>query len=52
MTDDRTALNLEVSSLQETVSRLEGRIKEREEEAKRYGSYYSSILWNCNITML
>lgn len=38
VTDDRTALKLEVSSLQETVSRLEGRIKEREEEAKRYGS--------------
>lgn len=38
MTDDRTALKLEVSSLQETVSRLESRIKEREEEAKRFGS--------------
>lgn len=35
VTDDRTALKLEVSSLQETVSRLESRIKEREEEAKR-----------------
>lgn len=38
VTDDRTALKLEVSSLQETVSRLESRIKEREEEAKRFGS--------------
>ncbi|XP_058503520.1 C-Jun-amino-terminal kinase-interacting protein 4 isoform X1 [Solea solea] len=35
LTDDRTALKLEVTSLQETVSRLEGRIKEKEEETKR-----------------
>ncbi|XP_026172779.1 C-Jun-amino-terminal kinase-interacting protein 4 isoform X2 [Mastacembelus armatus] len=33
--DDRSALTLEVTSLQETVSRLEGRIKEKEEESKR-----------------
>lgn len=37
LTDDRFTLQLEVSSLQETVSRLEGRIKEKEEEAKRCG---------------
>ncbi|XP_070692091.1 C-Jun-amino-terminal kinase-interacting protein 4 isoform X2 [Pempheris klunzingeri] len=35
LTDDRSALQLEVTSLQETVSRLEGRIKEKEEETKR-----------------
>ncbi|XP_034554133.1 C-Jun-amino-terminal kinase-interacting protein 3 isoform X2 [Notolabrus celidotus] len=35
LTDDRSALKLEVSSLQETVSRLEGRMREKEEEAKR-----------------
>nr|XP_046256072.1 C-Jun-amino-terminal kinase-interacting protein 4 [Scatophagus argus] len=35
LTDDRSALQLEVSSLQETVSRLEGRLKEKEEEIKR-----------------
>lgn len=37
LTDDRFTLQLEVSSLQETVSRLEGRIKEKEEETKRSG---------------
>ncbi|XP_027142557.1 C-Jun-amino-terminal kinase-interacting protein 4 isoform X2 [Larimichthys crocea] len=35
LTDDRSALKLEVSSLYETVSRLEGRVKEKEEETKR-----------------
>ncbi|XP_070767740.1 C-Jun-amino-terminal kinase-interacting protein 4 [Enoplosus armatus] len=35
LTDDRSALKMEVSSLQETVSRLEGRMKEKEEETKR-----------------
>ncbi|XP_020502373.2 C-Jun-amino-terminal kinase-interacting protein 4 isoform X2 [Labrus bergylta] len=35
LTDDRSTLHLEVSSLQETVSRLEGRMKEKEEETKR-----------------
>ncbi|KAM9852664.1 C-Jun-amino-terminal kinase-interacting protein 4 isoform 2-T2 [Aulostomus maculatus] len=35
LTDDRSALNLEVTSLQETVFRLEGRMKEKEEEIKR-----------------
>ncbi|TWW79132.1 C-Jun-amino-terminal kinase-interacting protein 3 [Takifugu flavidus] len=35
LTDDRFTLRLEVSSLQESVSRLEGRIKEKEEETKR-----------------
>ncbi|XP_067366750.1 C-Jun-amino-terminal kinase-interacting protein 4 isoform X2 [Channa argus] len=35
LTDDRTALTLEVTSLQETVLRLEGRMKEKEEETKR-----------------
>ncbi|KAM9353191.1 C-Jun-amino-terminal kinase-interacting protein 4 [Symphorus nematophorus] len=35
LTDDRSALQLEVSSLQETASRLEGRMKEKEEETKR-----------------
>ncbi|XP_035528472.1 C-Jun-amino-terminal kinase-interacting protein 4 isoform X1 [Morone saxatilis] len=35
LTDDRSALTMEVASLQETVSRLEGRMKEKEEETKR-----------------
>ncbi|XP_075321828.1 C-Jun-amino-terminal kinase-interacting protein 4 isoform X2 [Odontesthes bonariensis] len=35
LTDDRSALILEVATLQETVSRLEGRMKEKEEEIKR-----------------
>ncbi|XP_040923674.1 C-Jun-amino-terminal kinase-interacting protein 4 isoform X2 [Betta splendens] len=35
LTDDRAALNLEMASLQETVSRLEGRMREKEEETKR-----------------
>ncbi|CAF97927.1 unnamed protein product [Tetraodon nigroviridis] len=35
LTDDRFTLQLEVSSLQETVLRLEGRIKEKEEETRR-----------------
>ncbi|KAG7237617.1 hypothetical protein INR49_032063 [Caranx melampygus] len=35
LTDDRSALKLEVTSLQETVSRLEARMKEKEEENKR-----------------
>lgn len=37
LTDDRFSLQLEVSSLQETSARLEGRIKEKEEETKRSG---------------
>lgn len=39
LTDDRFTLRLEVSSLQESVSRLEGRIKEKEEETKRSEIY-------------
>lgn len=35
LTDERSALKLEVDTLQETVSRLEGRVKEKEEETKR-----------------
>lgn len=35
LTGDRSALQLEVTTLQETVSRLEGRMKEKEEETKR-----------------
>ncbi|KAM3849573.1 C-Jun-amino-terminal kinase-interacting protein 4-like [Diretmus argenteus] len=35
LTNDRSALKLEVTSLQETVSRLESRMKEMEEETKR-----------------
>lgn len=35
LTDDRSALIMEVATLQETVSRLEGRMKEKEEELKR-----------------
>ncbi|XP_060937416.1 C-Jun-amino-terminal kinase-interacting protein 4 [Limanda limanda] len=35
LTDDRSALKLEVTSLQETVSRLEGRVKEKDDETKR-----------------
>lgn len=46
LTDDRSALKLEVSSLQETVSRLEGRMKEKEDETKRYGRlfFYFNII--------
>lgn len=36
LTDDRSTLKLEVTSLQETVSRLEARMKEKEEEIKRF----------------
>ncbi|XP_055083708.1 C-Jun-amino-terminal kinase-interacting protein 3 isoform X2 [Periophthalmus magnuspinnatus] len=35
LTDDRSALQLELSSLQETVARLDNRLKEKEEEIKR-----------------
>ncbi|XP_071396468.1 C-Jun-amino-terminal kinase-interacting protein 4 isoform X2 [Centroberyx affinis] len=35
LTNDRSAVKLEVTSLQETVSRLESRAKEMEEETKR-----------------
>ncbi|KAM6968361.1 C-Jun-amino-terminal kinase-interacting protein 3 [Aplochiton taeniatus] len=35
LTNDRSALKLEVTSLQETVIRLEGRMKEMDEEARR-----------------
>nr|XP_061813427.1 C-Jun-amino-terminal kinase-interacting protein 4-like [Nerophis lumbriciformis] len=35
LTDDRSALKLEVASLRETACRLESRMKEREEEMKR-----------------
>jgi len=36
LTDDRSALQLEGTALQGTVSRLEGRMKEKEEEIKRW----------------
>lgn len=46
LTDDRFTLQLEVSSLQETVSRIEGRIKEKEEDTKRSGiKLLLLILW-------
>uniref|UniRef100_A0A3Q2YQ90 C-Jun-amino-terminal kinase-interacting protein 4-like n=1 Tax=Hippocampus comes TaxID=109280 RepID=A0A3Q2YQ90_HIPCM len=35
LTDDRSALKLEVTSLRETAARVEGRMKEKEEELKR-----------------
>ncbi|XP_077576820.1 C-Jun-amino-terminal kinase-interacting protein 4 [Stigmatopora nigra] len=35
LTDDRSTLKLEVASLRETVSRVDSRIKEREEEMRR-----------------
>ncbi|XP_047217278.1 C-Jun-amino-terminal kinase-interacting protein 4 isoform X2 [Girardinichthys multiradiatus] len=35
LTDDRSALTLEVTTLQETVARVEGRLKEKEEEIRR-----------------
>ncbi|KAM4568411.1 C-Jun-amino-terminal kinase-interacting protein 4 isoform 2-T2 [Fundulus diaphanus] len=35
LTDDRSALTLEVATLQETVAHVEGRLKEKEEEIKR-----------------
>ncbi|CAN9513682.1 unnamed protein product [Ophioblennius macclurei] len=35
LTDDRSALKMEVNTLQDTVSRLEGRMKEKEDETKR-----------------
>uniref|UniRef100_A0A3P9CJ07 C-Jun-amino-terminal kinase-interacting protein 3 n=1 Tax=Maylandia zebra TaxID=106582 RepID=A0A3P9CJ07_9CICH len=34
LTDERSALKLEVETLRETLSRLEGRVKEKEEETK------------------
>uniref|UniRef100_A0A3B5MNI3 RH2 domain-containing protein n=1 Tax=Xiphophorus couchianus TaxID=32473 RepID=A0A3B5MNI3_9TELE len=34
LTDDRSALTLEVATLQETVAHVEGRLKEKEEEIK------------------
>lgn len=51
LTDDRTALKLEVSTLQETTSRLESRIKEKEEDAKRFGRLFLhvNIVWKCYI---
>lgn len=51
LTDDRTALKLEVSTLQETTSRLESRIKEKEEDAKRHGRLFLhvNIVWKCYI---
>lgn len=45
LTDDRSALLLEVTSLQETVSRLEGRMKEKEEEAKKYAVIFCFNTW-------
>ncbi|XP_077432510.1 C-Jun-amino-terminal kinase-interacting protein 4 isoform X2 [Vanacampus margaritifer] len=35
LTDDRSTLKLEVASLRETVTRVEGRMKEKDEEMKR-----------------
>ncbi|XP_063342093.1 C-Jun-amino-terminal kinase-interacting protein 3 isoform X2 [Pelmatolapia mariae] len=35
LTDERSALKLEVETLRETLCRLEGRVKEKEEETKR-----------------
>uniref|UniRef100_A0AAV2MC80 C-Jun-amino-terminal kinase-interacting protein 4-like n=1 Tax=Knipowitschia caucasica TaxID=637954 RepID=A0AAV2MC80_KNICA len=35
LTDDRSSLQLELGSLQETVTRLDNRLKEKEEEIKR-----------------
>lgn len=35
LTDERSALKLEVETLRETLSRLEGRVKEKKEETKR-----------------
>ncbi|XP_077382328.1 C-Jun-amino-terminal kinase-interacting protein 4 isoform X2 [Festucalex cinctus] len=35
LTDDRSALKLEVASLRETAARVEGRMKEKDEETKR-----------------
>lgn len=51
LTDDRTALKLEVSTLQETTLRLESRIKEKEEDAKRHGRLFLhvNIVWKCYI---
>lgn len=47
LTDDRSALKLEVSSLQDTVSRLEGRVKEKEEETKRCRRLFSYFNFVC-----
>lgn len=35
LTNERSALNLELTSCQETINRLEGKTKEMEEETKR-----------------
>lgn len=37
LTDERSALQRELTSVQETVARAEGRMKEKEDEAKRSG---------------
>lgn len=35
LTNERSALNLELASCQETITRFEGKTKEMEEESKR-----------------
>lgn len=41
LTNERSALKVEVTSCLETVTRLEGRMKEMEEETKRYTTLVS-----------
>jgi uncharacterized protein YlxW (UPF0749 family) len=41
LTNERSALKVEVTSCQETVTRLAGRMKEMEEETKRYTTLVS-----------
>lgn len=36
LTNERSTLNLELTSCQETINRLEGKTKEMEEETKRF----------------
>ncbi|XP_041964032.1 C-Jun-amino-terminal kinase-interacting protein 4 [Alosa sapidissima] len=43
LTNERSALNLEVSSSQETIARLEGRMREMEEETKRLRNELEAI---------
>lgn len=45
LTDDRSALQLELTSLQETISRLDNRVKEKEEEIKRYNVIHIWFQW-------
>lgn len=52
LTDERSALKLEVETLRETLSRLEGRVKEKEEETKRWRGSFSCSINNLFIVVI